>query len=376
MVRNKRLGSVLAATLGLLCCFGCASGRRTLADSQTERAEQWRGVHFFSPGKQGLPLLQRAIVEELAPIGVNTVILEVNYGFEFQSHPELRWEGAVSDSPDEGAISKAEARELAALCRKHGIRLIPQFNCLGHQSWRKTLFPLLAQYPEMDETPHIAADDPDVYCRSWCPLHPDVNPIVFDLMDELIDAFQADAFHVGMDEVFYIADDQCPRCKGKDPAQLFAKAVNDYHRHLVGEKRLTMLMWGDRLLDAEAMGYSKWEASANSTAPAVDLIPRDIIICDWHYGRREEYPSVPYFLDKGFRVWPASWKNAEAAQALLEYSRRYATPRLMGHLCTTWYGPAVPPAILGEAADGKLNPEAVKAAETIHTCMRLLTGAR
>src|SRR5260370_1264356 len=83
-----------------------------------------------------------------------------------------------------------------------------------------------------------------IYCRSWCPLHPKVNEIVFPLLDEIIDAFQADAFHVGMDEVFLIGSDDCPRCKGKDPAELFAKAVNDLHDHLVRGKKLTMLMWG------------------------------------------------------------------------------------------------------------------------------------
>ena len=70
------------------------------------------------------------------------------------------------------------------------------------------------------------------------------------MMDELIDAFEADAFHVGMDEVLVIASKQCPRCNDKTPAEAFAKAVNDYHRHLVEEKKVTMLMWGDRLIDA------------------------------------------------------------------------------------------------------------------------------
>lgn len=69
------------------------------------------------------------------------------------------------------------------------------------------------------------------------PLHPGLNDVVFALLDELIDAFGAGAFHVGMDEVFIIAHADCPRCKGKDPANLFAKAVNDLHGHLVEEAR-------------------------------------------------------------------------------------------------------------------------------------------
>src|SRR5262245_56444382 len=159
-------------------------------------APDWRGVHFLSPGARGLPLFRRMVEQALAPLGVNALILEVNYGYEFRSHADLRG----SD-----ALSKQDLRDLAALCRKVGIRLIPQFNCLGHQSWARTTFPLLVKYPEFDETPQIPKDNPDIYCRSWCPLHPKVNEIVFALLDELVDAFQSDAFHVAMDEVFLIA---------------------------------------------------------------------------------------------------------------------------------------------------------------------------
>lgn len=290
---------------------------------------QWKGVHIMAPQAEDVPLLSTAIEQTLAPLGVNVLILEVNYGFEYRSHPELQ---------ANGVLSKADIRSILITCRQNGVRFIPQFNCLGHQSWDKTTFPLLAKYPEFDETPQIPLDNPDIYCRSWCPLHPKVNDVVFSLMDELIEAFEADAFHVGMDEVFLIASDQCPRCCGKNPADLFAKAVNDYYQHLVKKRRLTMLMWGDRLLDDSVMRYGKWEASQNGTAPAIDRIPKDIIICDWHYEPRNEYPSVPFFQQKGFRVLPASWRNVQAALSLRDYARKNATEKMIGHLCTTWSG--------------------------------------
>ncbi|MEJ5253125.1 MAG: family 20 glycosylhydrolase [Chthonomonadetes bacterium] len=292
-----------------------------------QQKSEWRAVHIMAPRSEDVPLLNMAIEKTLAPLKVNALILEVNYGFEYRSHPELR---------ANGVLTKADIRSILATCRQNGIRLIPQFNCLGHQSWAKTTFPLLVKYPEFDETPQIPLDNPDIYCRSWCPLHPKVNDVVFALMDELIEAFEADAFHVGMDEVFLIASDQCPRCRGKNPADLFAKAVNDYHQHLVRKRKLTMLMWGDRLLDDSVMKYGKWEASQNGTAPAVDKIPKDIIICDWHYELRDEYPSVPFFQQKGFRVLPSSWRNVQAALALRNYARKNATEKMIGHLCTTW----------------------------------------
>lgn len=267
------------------------------------------------------------VAAHLADVGINVIIAEINYGYQYDSHPRLR---AANPS------SKDQIRKLVTECRKHHIRLIPQFQCLGHQSWAKHTFPLLVEYPQFDETPGQYPNNEGIYCRSWCPLHPQVNTVIFDLMDELVDAFQADAFHVGMDEVFLIGADSCPRCKGKDKARLFATAVNDYHRHLVGKHNLQMLMWGDRLIDARKIDYGKWEASENGTAGAIDLIPKDIIICDWHYEPRHTYESIPMFLEKGFRVWPAGWRKLKATKALLEYAQSLNNPDIFGHLNTTW----------------------------------------
>lgn len=151
-------------------------------------------------------------------------------------------------------------------------------------------------------------------------MNKDVNPIVFDLMDELLDAFDANAFHVGLDETFIIGDENCPRCKGKDTGTLFAKAVNDYYQHLVVEKGATMYMWSDRLLDGEAMRdiYSEWDDSYNGTYTAINHIPKDIILMDWHYNPLEAYPSIAYLTDYGFQVVTASYNSVEATEMLIQ----------------------------------------------------------
>ena len=88
----------------------------------------WRGVHLMTPGKDGIPVLKKGIEEGFKPLGINVIVLEVDYRFKFKSHPELS---------EESGLSRDDARDLAAFCRDRGIRLIPQFNCLGHQSWRR-----------------------------------------------------------------------------------------------------------------------------------------------------------------------------------------------------------------------------------------------
>ncbi len=296
------------------------------AADQPAWPKPWLGVHVMVGSDRVLnDLLDQA--PKLAAIGVNALIVEVNYSFDYRSHPELAGRNGVT---------KAGAAKLAEICRKNKIRLIPQFNCLGHQSWAGNTAALLTKHPEFDETPGQYPGNKGIYCRSWCPLHREVNPIIFDLMDELIEAFSADAFHVGMDEVFLIGSEHCTRCKGKDKGELFAKAVNDYHGHLVGRRKLEMLMWADRLLDAAATGDGEWEASKNGTHKAVDLIPKDIVMCDWHYGKKKEYRSVPLLLGKGFRVWPAGWDKPDATLALARFAREQKHEQMMGHLATTW----------------------------------------
>jgi hypothetical protein len=192
-------------------------------------------------------------------------------------------------------------------------------------------------YPELDLTPGAFAGNKGIYCREWDPLNPKVNEIVFRLMDEILDGFHADALHVGMDEIFLLGSEQSPSTKGKDPAKVFARAVNDLHRHLVKERKVEMLMWADRLFDANKYSWgNKWEASENGTAPALDMIPKDIILCPWHYNLKQAYPSIPLFLGKGFRVLPASWKKLDASRALIEYSLKQQSPSMLGHLFTTW----------------------------------------
>jgi hypothetical protein len=287
---------------------------------------QWLGIHVLVGNNAEIDALGQE-TPKLASMGINTLIIEVNYNFAYTSHPELR---------AENPITQDHAHSLASICQENGVRLIPQFQCLGHQSWSKTTYPLLTQYPQFDETPGQFPDNDGIYCRSWCPQHPDINPIIFALFDELLDAFEANALNVGMDEVFLIASEHCPRCKGHNPAKLFAKAVNDYYAYLVGQRGVEMLMWGDRLLDDATTGYGEWESATNGTAPAIDLVPTDIIICDWHYELRKTYPSIPLFLEKGFRVWPSGWKNVEATQALLAAGQQHKSAHMLGHLCTTW----------------------------------------
>lgn len=320
----KRIIPITAALF--IAAAGCG-------DRHTDGRGYLLGMHTFAQSDdEGQQLLSS--MPALASRGINAIIVEVDYYFAWKSHDELR---ALD------ALSFETAREISRKGRELGIRIIPHIECLGHQSYDDTNSLLLEKHPDFDETPGKypgnVFEDGSILYRSWCPLNPDVNALVFDLADQLIDAFEADAFSVGMDEVVLIGSEHCSRCRGKDPAELFAKAVNDLHEHLVTEKGVEMFMWGDRLLDADSpdTGYGEWESSRNGTAGAIDLIPNDIVICDWHYSSRKDYKSIPLFIEKGFRVWPASYSDTDAVNSLISYSFKYSgTPAMAGHLYTHW----------------------------------------
>jgi hypothetical protein len=279
--------------------------------SQTTKADSLfpvRGFCIAAPQPAELDDFIKFIRKDLATRQVNTLILRVDFNYQYTSHPELR---------DEVALSAADVKRIVTACQTDHIRVIPQINLLGHQSWAGKVNNLLRVYPEFDETSYVKMPEnyqwpnaDGLYCKSYCPLHPGVHKVVFDLVDEICMAFDADAFHAGMDEVFYIGHDSCTRCSGRDKAELFAGEVTLIRNHLA-EKGRQLWIWGDRLIDGKTTGMGEWEASYNTTYRAVDLIPKDVMICDWHYERADQTPV--YFAMKGFQVVTCPWRMPDVA---------------------------------------------------------------
>ena len=300
-----------------------------------------RGFCVGAPRSAGVDSFVRFINEELAPKKVNTLFLLIDYNYQFKSHPEL------IDSP---GLSNADVKKIVRACAQHKIRIIPQINMLGHQGWEEHPGKLLRAYPQFDETPwvknpekYVWPNADNLYCRSYCPLYPGIHDVLFAVIDELCDAFESTAFHAGMDEVFYIGESKCPRCGGQDPAVLFAGEVRAIHDHLA-QKGRELWIWGDRLIDGKTTGIGEWEASYNNTYRAVDLIPKDVVICDWHYERPDQ--TAVYFAMKGFRVVTCPWRISQPGIAQVDDIVKFRNsstpemkPRFLGIVETTWSSP-------------------------------------
>jgi hypothetical protein len=286
----------------------------------------WRGIHIRLPQRSQTKEFNRFVDQVLLPCRINFAVIEVNYRFQFQSHEEL--EDALAQPPE-------FCTEISTLLASRGIRAIPEFKSIGHQSDAARNFALLAAHPDLDETPKIKFGDKRLERRAWCPRHPQLPGIVFPLWSEIIKAFDSTYFHIGMDQVFLLADEECPRCRRSSPWEILTAAVVQYHAFLRGKEN-NVLMWGDRLLDAKKYGYSKYEASEMGTADALDFLPRDIVICDWHPAVRKEYPSLPHFQQQGFRTLACTWPDVENVRAVWRYAHTSRTPLFLGFMATTW----------------------------------------
>ncbi len=308
--------------------------------SKAESPYPVRGLCVGAPSVNNVEEFAEFIETDLSPAGLNLLILRIDYRYQYKSHPEL-----IGNNP----YSEADVKKLVKVCKENDIRLIPQINLFGHQSWHSSLGKLLQVYPKFDETPDIKLPpegeykwpNPDgLYCKSYCPKHPEVHDVVFDLVDEICDVFEADAYHAGLDEVFYIGHEQCPRCHGHDKAELFAGEVTKIRNHLKQNDR-ELWIWGDRLIDGKTTGIGLWEGSYNNTHRAIDMIPKDVVICDWHYERPD--PTAVLFAAKGLQVLTCPWRNTENAleqekmtRLFIESATRDMKPKYLGMLQTVW----------------------------------------
>lgn len=277
-----------------------------------------RGFCIGAPGYERVDEFVNFIDTELSSRKINVLVLRIDYNYQYRSHPELvTSQKRKTDTTQSTALSTAEIKKIVSACKRNGIILVPLVNLFGHQSWASTPGALLRTYPQFDETPWVRLPEEykwpnadSLYCKSYCPLHPDVHKVVFELVDEIMEACETEHFHAGMDEVFYLGASQCPRCSGKDRSVLFADEVNRISSH-VKSRGGRLWIWGDRMLDAVSTGLGIWEASGNDTYRSIDLIDRSVVINDWHYVSAPETPNL--FAQKGYSVMICPWNRPDVA---------------------------------------------------------------
>lgn len=267
----------------------------------------FRGLKVYLPAPDALDEFYRT-VDFLLYYRCNTIIIEVGGAMEYKKHPEINesWidyckeMGRYPERADEVQhmfgwsknsihfengggtyLAQSTVRELVDYCKARGMEVIPEVPCLSHADY------LLNAHRELAERPYDPF--PDVYC----PSNPDSYRLVFDVMDEVIDVFEPRVVHIGHDEYYSIG--LCDRCKGKDPAQIYADDITKIHDYLA-ERGIRTMYWSEKVLNAIAKDGHHYGGSDQThqcsrgttchvpaTYHAIDLIPKDCLALNWYW---------------------------------------------------------------------------------------------
>lgn len=295
---------------------------------------------------------------DLKETGINVVIWRIGYfHYNYTSHPEV----ATGNR-----INRDDAKQIVAACKDAGIYCFPGVQFWTHQGGGTA--GILNAYPEFDASPGSATKPgiptPAVGDRAWNPYHPDIRPIVFDLIDELIEDWEVTDFHVGFDEVrimpHYETSEYAatPYYNGDNYSEIFAYQFKWMHDYL-NSKGITMWLWGDRLLSCHDPKWGAWAEDGtrlwpesaichetdwgkgfNAIHPAIDLISTEnVIITDWHYDVNP--PTAEHFASKGFDVVSAPLRKLDVAMSMVDRhwnADQDIADKMDGVLQTYWSG--------------------------------------
>lgn len=311
---------------------------RQLVRSGTEGAEiaavsitdwpdmKFRGFYVESAlGRADGEELRRLIRDTYSYFKANVLIVEVRWPHvRWRSHPEVAGRDA---RPVE------ELAALAAYARRYHLQFIPVVYTYGKTD------DLFASHPEIAED--LAWRQKKQMHGAYCPNRPQTYALIFDMMQEIIDATRCRAMHIGHDEIEGMAI--CPACRKIPPSDLFAADVKKIADWLAERKVLTML-WGDMLLEEKHWAARGVRGAANSGNPhygghlvhrALEKIRKDVIIGDWHYTPDPTHPTMKHFADNGFRVVGCTWYNKDNNYYLTQEMKAVG-PRGLGVLVTDW----------------------------------------
>lgn len=278
-----------------------------------------RGLHIVM--KMLSPEVLKCMVDRARKGHYNTLILSVVNSVRFKAL------GALAKPY---AITPEEFKEVVAYARASGLEVVPQVSCLSHQD---------RELIRKQVHPKLLYND-----RTYDPNNPKVYDIVLPLLDEIVDLIQPNAIHIGHDEVVGHNQKQIDKFGPILPAALYLKDVRKLNDHL-NSKGVTAWMWGDMLVMPSE--FPRMHPGSLNGVPSYiqmrDSLPRNIVICDWHYKdykqkleRTIEFPTTNLFAEMGFDVLGAGWNVPTLTGKFSRYVHDMKSPRVRGMIATTW----------------------------------------
>jgi hypothetical protein len=272
-----------------------------------------RAIHFVMRGLD--QEMWRRLINQARHARLNVVIVQIADAIQLDTLPDVA-------RPD--ALTASEFHGLVDYARANGLRVIPEIKFLTHQEkFLKNSYP-----GGMFNT------------RTYDPQDKRIRALVSDYLDELIEIIGPDAVHIGHDEVRGANSVGKPNGlrPGEQPlpAPLFLESVKYLHG-LLEDRGIETWMWGDMLAAADEFPDINGRTlhGIGEYLAIRDLLPREIVICDWQYFETKDFPSAHLFSDLGFAVMGATWKRSKTIHAFSRYVAKLPTGT--GMIATTWF---------------------------------------
>ena len=231
------------------------------------------------------------VLQAMKKTGLNTVVLDIEDGVLYQSHPELKRHYSVP---------MADLKSFAAKAREMDIDFVPKLNFSKsgrnqHDKW---------MYPYWDLRNFVARED-------------EYLQVALDLIDEIIRECQpARYFHIGMDEDHHRSVDQ------------YARTIKFFYDHLQ-KKALKTVIWSDTAYENRNVIA---QVHADKSRAAEQLIPKDIVQVLWDYDLVHR-GIIKRLTDQGFEVWMAPGRDSKMIN---EWKKVVIEEKGSGLLLSNW----------------------------------------
>jgi len=256
--------------------------------------------------------LGEMIEKVLAPLKINTIILECPYVF---------WDSTAGKHRTKG-MPKADLPELLKIAEENYIKVHPLVPTYSHSEW----FFWNGKDTELRENPKDA--------RSYNSLDPRVYAKIAKVLDEVLEAFDhPEYFHISHDELH----DHPTREAGKrlGVAKLFHDDVM-WHYEFFRKRGVKLMMWHDMLVSRQENLDRPVANARGGTEKLRQKLPKDITVCMWDYYATKDgrYYQIDLLQKDGFPVWCAGWFFPMDLEKLTAYSHK---KRVDGMIETTWH---------------------------------------
>ncbi len=248
-----------------------------------------------------------------AAAGYNAIGLYLEHRFAYPSAPWAAGPGCLT--PEVVRRLQKQARTAAP-----PVRIIPFLNTLGH----------VEGFIRSEGGQWLAEGKAVFGGEQMCATRPECAAFARSLIADAIDAFDDEWVHIGGDETMQLG--QCPQCAARvaqvGKAGLYAAHFGPLCRFVLERGRRPCL-WGDMLLNHPE---------------AIDAIPRETVIFDWHYFSRPR-DSTRVFRQRGFDVvccpsvqtYNSVWCFLNESQRNIdEHAEDARAAGALGVLVTTW----------------------------------------